>query len=140
MTRSEEENASLKEALKEVNHSLKVHQEYIDFILHKDEIRVSFQQQYDDVVHDMSNAARLYMDGEGADMDYAEEANNAYHDYVGKHNQLNQEVENKLFDLETAVYRFRNANGSDNHTREFVNMITFLEMMRLALTKLAYNA
>ena len=65
MTRSEEENASLKEALKEVNHSLKVHQEYIDFILHKDEIRVSFQQQYDDVVHDMSNAnaARLYMDG-----------------------------------------------------------------------------
>ena len=73
-------------------------------------------------------------------MDYAEEANDAYHDYVGKHNQLNQEVENKLFDLETAVYRFRNANGSDNHTREFVNMITFLEMMRLALTKLADNA
>jgi hypothetical protein len=125
MTRSEE-----------ANHSLKVHQECIDFILHKDEITASFQHQYDDVVHARSNAARLYMDGDGdgTNLAYTEEANDAYVDYLGKRNQLNQEVEKKLYDLDVAVYRFRKANGSDNHTKEFINMITFLERIRLALT------
>ena len=99
---------------------LKVSGEFIRFILHKKKFKASFQQHFNDVALAMSNST--------------------YDDYVEKRDQLHQEVENNLYDLETAIGHFRGVNGSDNNTRGFVNMITFLETMRLALTKLAYNA